>query len=208
MKVSSCVNEALQDISTENKLYHRTNLEALIKILQQKKLKGFKYIDNVERKIKGYTDPYLQIKYPEIATARKDAFTTIDRSGPKYKERLSLGVGAIEFELYKDRIRTLRSVNIEPLDEYRAREREERIVLKKVDYIPVNTKYMTINIKPKDLDKDYRDSFDEDISKKIILEDLITLRKLIRENLYMFNKDHNFRYFIAWLEDKMKELRE
>lgn len=207
MNLSQFISEGrIEDVPKINKLYHRTNLDSLIKILSSKKLLGFKYPHNVETKIRGHLDPYLQIKHHEIATARKDAFTTIDKSPPEYQERLSLGVGAVEFELYKDRIRTLRSINIEPIDEYRAREREERIVIKKGDSIPLDKKYMIINIKTRELDKDFEYNI-IDLGKTRARKKLLVLKELIKDNLEMFNKDVGFNYFTNWLDDKIKKIK-
>jgi hypothetical protein len=53
--------------------------------------------------------------YREIATARKSTFSTYDKIK---KDKISRNIGSAEFQIYKDRISTLRGIKIKPISEY------------------------------------------------------------------------------------------
>lgn len=96
------LQEALTDISTENKLFHYTNINSLISILRHGFLKGFSYPANTTNN-----------KKPEIATIRKAAITD-----KKVFDNLSSSVGSAQFTLYVDRIKaSVRNATVKPIAE-------------------------------------------------------------------------------------------
>lgn len=117
MSIAYLLCEALKDISTENKLFHRTNIDAFVKMVKSNGLMGFNYgnrmaIDKDDKE--------------EIATGRKSTFTTVD-STKKYTD-LSGSIGNLEVILYIDRIKAgIRSAKVIPIAEYNVMNKRDMI---------------------------------------------------------------------------------
>lgn len=98
MKLDNILNEALEDIPSTNKLYHRTNLKALSGILSSKSINGTVY--------------EIGSGKPEISLGRKSVFSTIDNTKGSHEEKFGVSDKAtcVEFEIYIDRLKTLRNI--------------------------------------------------------------------------------------------------
>lgn len=98
--------EELKDISTVNQLYHRTNFDGLMGILNSGKIEGYDYEDKPSG-----------IK--TVATGRKAIFSKIDK-GVSDPEHLSSSIGKVQIILFKDRIKgshLTRGVKTKPIAE-------------------------------------------------------------------------------------------
>ena len=97
--------EELRDIPRKNKLYHRTNLNALMGILKEGRIYSNFYKNN-------------QDKWA-VCLGRKATFSTLDNS--KEERMLSENIGKVELIFFRDRIahhKDLRGAKIKPVSEY------------------------------------------------------------------------------------------
>jgi len=105
--------ESLHDISTENVLYHYTNIQHLFSILDSGYLKGMDY--NIKATEKNDAK--------EIATTRKSTVTRINSIKSNklknfVKNNLSENIGCVMFHLYPERIVSgVRGVKVKPIAE-------------------------------------------------------------------------------------------
>lgn len=106
MTILDILREELKDISTSSELYHYTNAENLLKILESGYLKGQDYNTKASDKQKTL----------EIATMRKAKISELKKT--KRWEEMSASIGKVKIILYKDRIKTLRNTQIKPIAEY------------------------------------------------------------------------------------------
>jgi hypothetical protein len=106
MTILDILKEELKDISTSSELYHYTNAENLLKILESGYLKGQEYNTKASDKQKTL----------EIAAMRKAKVSELKKT--KKWEEMSPSIGKVKIILYKDRIKTLRNTQIKPISEY------------------------------------------------------------------------------------------
>lgn len=106
MTILDILKEELKDISTSSELYHYTNAENLLKILESGYLKGQEYSTRASDKQKSL----------EIATMRKAKISELKKT--KKWEEMSSSIGKVKIILYKDRIKTLRNTYVKPIAEY------------------------------------------------------------------------------------------
>lgn len=106
MTILDILREELKDIPTASVLYHYTNAENLLKILESGYLKGQEYNTKASDKQNSL----------EIATMRKSKVSELKKT--KKWEEMSPSIGKVKIILYKDRIKTLRNTYVKPIAEY------------------------------------------------------------------------------------------
>lgn len=106
MTILDILKEELKDIPTASVLYHYTNAENLLKILESGYLQGQEYSTKASDKQKSL----------EIATMRKSKVSELKKT--KKWEEMSPSIGKVKIILYKDRIKTLRNTYVKPIAEY------------------------------------------------------------------------------------------
>jgi hypothetical protein len=106
MTILDILREELKDISTASVLYHYTNAENLLKILESGYLQGQEYNTKASDKQNSL----------EIATMRKSKVSELKKT--KKWEEMSPSIGKVKIILYKDRIKTLRNTYVKPIAEY------------------------------------------------------------------------------------------
>lgn len=106
MTILDILKEELKDIPTASVLYHYTNAENLLKILESGYLQGQEYNTKASDKQKSL----------EIATMRKAKVSELKKT--KKWEEMSPSIGKVKIILYKDRIKTLRNTYVKPIAEY------------------------------------------------------------------------------------------
>jgi hypothetical protein len=187
MKIKEILNEALKDISTENKVYHRTSVPILYHILSSGKLSSSFYPSNTYNEINKEKIPHKQ---KEIATARKSTFSALDKNFGN-KEQLSSNIGYIEFEIYKDRVKTLRNVKIKPIAEL-PRE-AERYMMQKL--VPIYGEYRNSKKVLLQLMNSYKNKlFDEDSFEEYASDYLDLNKDYFNINDLKILKKHFFNY--------------
>ena len=105
------IKEALEDISTVKRSFHRTSFNELIEILKSGHLRGFDYMNDKEQ---------------SLSRGRKSIFSKID-SGKIKSEDLSGNIGKVEIILFDDRIKgshLTRNVKSKPIAEVPIMNRE------------------------------------------------------------------------------------
>lgn len=106
MTILDILKEELKDIPTSSVLYHYTNAENLLKILESGYLQGQEYNTKASDKQNSL----------EIATMRKSKVSELKKT--KKWEEMSPSIGKVKIILYKDRIKTLRNTYVKPIAEY------------------------------------------------------------------------------------------
>jgi len=176
MNPLNILQEELKDIPIREKLYHRTNLKNLIKIIKSGHIKGSETYGK-ERDKRGQS---------EIASARKSTFSSIDslrKKDPKgFKLRmlgLSDRVGAVEIVLFKDRVvgsHLTRGIKKRPISEFPV------LALKTV-------KKELLKLKPPF--NDVKKVLNKYPFKKVLKYDLIVIDEIVRalKDIYKYSKE-------------------
>jgi len=171
--------ESLRDISTENVLYHGTNLENLFQILETKRLEGKVYSVAAEDKY-GLRD--------EIATARKSIITYSMKTSNKLSDVLSKNITCVLFHLYKDRITSgVRGVKVAPIAELvkdYTNQFKDEVEEAEAEY---NKKYLDVLV------SFFADCVSKKYTTKVIKQKLKEkLFELFDENANYFNLDYTY----------------
>ena len=193
MNPLNILQEELKDIPIKEKLYHRTNLKNLIKIIKSGHIKGSETYGK-ERDKRGQS---------EIASARKSTFSSIDslrKKDPKgFKLRmlgLSDRVGAVEIVLFKDRVvgsHLTRGIKKRPISEFPV------LALKTLDFELENyyknkttekkVKKELLKLKPPF--NDVKKVLNKYPFKKVLKYDLIVIDEIVRalKDIYKYSKE-------------------
>jgi hypothetical protein len=192
MKLIKILKEELKDIPTTKKLYHRTNIENLMGIIEDGHLLGSK----------DYASEKEYYDKDEISTARKSTFSSLDAIKKTNKKKfeieiynLSDNIGNVEFILFENRIigsHLTRGIRKRPIAE---------IPIDSIDTI----KEIIDNILKKDPNK-----------KKQMEKDFINIKKLEEENIISIIKKYRpeiedikdfFEKEIYYLKNALKNLK-